>query len=71
MLDTTLQKVLEEQGKDELRNCIRTQLEGDYAHFCNLPKTDGDAQDYELAMYTLKRVFRIMQKAGIDFKGEF
>ena len=67
MPDFTLQKVLEEQGKDELRNYIRTQLDGDYAHFCDLPTTCGDDQDYELAMHTLKRVFCVLQKTGIKF----
>ena len=65
MPDFTLQKVIEEQGKDELRVYIRERIVGDYAHFCELPQTNGDSQDYELAIYTLKRVFKVLQKAGI------
>lgn len=65
MPDFTLQKVLEEQGKDELRNYIGERIVGDYAHFCDLPETNGDSQDYELAIHTLKRVFKVLQKAGI------
>lgn len=65
MLDTSLQEQLEKQGKDDLRNYIAERLGGDYAHFMQLPETDGDPQDYELAIYTLKHIFRVLQKAGV------
>ncbi len=65
MPDFTLQKVIENQGKDELREYIRERIVGDYAHFCDLPETNGDNDDYEIAIITLKRVFKTLQKAGI------
>ena len=67
MMDFSLQTQLEEQGKDELRAFIRERIVGDYAHYCDLPETNGDSQDYELAMHTLKSVFRVLQRAGIKF----
>jgi hypothetical protein len=66
MLDTSLQHQLEQQGKDELRNHISERLGGDYAHFLQLLEMDNDDIAHELAMDTLKHIFKTLKKEGIN-----
>ncbi len=70
MLDFSLQQQLEEQGKDEIRNFIKENLKYDYDLFKQLPSNDNDIDemDYEIAWHTLKRIFRVLQKAGIKLE---
>ena len=71
MLDFSLQQQLEEQGKDEVRNFIKTRLRKCYDDMQKLPEIpeEWDAEDCTIAKLTMDYMFRTLKKAGIDFDG--